>query len=114
PEFLAILREELNVKEVLAGEADKLDTALTEELKQEGLFRELVRQINDLRKQNGLTIQDKVIFNYQTDSQELKAVMDKFSVEIKKATLSKELATGEIDDEEIKVGDYAIKIKLIK
>ncbi|MFH1225938.1 MAG: isoleucine--tRNA ligase, partial [bacterium] len=46
PEFLAILREELNVKEVLAGEADKLDTALTEELKQEGLFRELVRQIN--------------------------------------------------------------------
>ncbi len=114
PEYLNILKDELNVKEILVGEADKLDTALTPELMEEGLFRELVRQINDLRKQNKLTINDRVTLNYFTDSAELKSVIEKFKSEIKKATLSQEVVEADKGGEEIKIGDYKIKINLAK
>ncbi|MFH1173163.1 MAG: class I tRNA ligase family protein, partial [bacterium] len=114
PEYLETLKEELNVKEVLAGEANKLDTELTEELKQEGLYRELVRQINDLRKTSGLTIADRVKLHYRTEDKTLKAVMEKFQAEIKKATLSDEIKEADNQGQAIKAGEQTINIQLLK
>jgi isoleucyl-tRNA synthetase len=59
-ELSALVAEEVNVKEVVAGATIKLDTALDESLKLEGLLREFTRQVNALRKQLKLTIKDKV------------------------------------------------------
>jgi isoleucyl-tRNA synthetase len=42
------------------GYAVALDTALDEELRREGLARELARKLNDLRKASGLEISDRV------------------------------------------------------
>jgi isoleucyl-tRNA synthetase len=57
-----ILASELNVKKVAedaALEEAVLDTELTDELKEEGLVRDLVRRIQEWRKEQGLTVSDR-------------------------------------------------------
>lgn len=63
-EYKAIIADEVNVKEVLIdpsleGEI-KLDVLITEELREEGVLRELVRLIQDTRKEKGLSPTDMV------------------------------------------------------
>ncbi|MFH0779283.1 MAG: class I tRNA ligase family protein [Parcubacteria group bacterium] len=93
-ELESIVADELNVKNVeFDGKSDvfsiELDLKMTEELKQEGLLRELVRTVNNLRKEKGLTITDKVGLTYQTDSVELKKLFanEKLAEQLKKSTL---------------------------
>lgn len=63
-EYVSILKDELNVKDVFFEDSSELevvlDTNITEELKKEGNFRELVRAIQDIRKQKGLNPSDQV------------------------------------------------------
>jgi isoleucyl-tRNA synthetase len=87
PELEAVLAEELNVKQV-SGRGDyapkngwvlketpnfklALNTVLTDELKAEGLARELERQVQDLRKKSGLQVGDLVDVYYNTVSEKL-------------------------------------------
>lgn len=56
----ALVADEVNVKEVVVGKKLVLDTALTGQLKTEGLARELTRMIQDLRKQAGYLVGDTV------------------------------------------------------
>jgi isoleucyl-tRNA synthetase len=61
-ELRAILRDELNVKELhedTQAVIPALDTELTPELKEEGQYREWVRTIQDWRKAEGLSIEDR-------------------------------------------------------
>ena len=67
-ELLAILADEVNVKTVLTdttigkeGEQVALDTTLTPELIEEGELRDLIREVQELRKTNGLMPKDKAI-----------------------------------------------------
>lgn len=57
-----ILADELNVKQVeyKLGLKITLDTNITPELAAEGEARELARQIQNLRKESGLTLKDKI------------------------------------------------------
>jgi len=59
-EYLELIKEELNVKEVVSGHEFKLTTELTTELKLEGEQREFMRKLQDRRKQLGLRPQDKM------------------------------------------------------
>ncbi|MCW1930469.1 MAG: isoleucine--tRNA ligase [Candidatus Kerfeldbacteria bacterium] len=68
-ELQAVIAEELNVKEVHVGSAYAIDTTLTPELKAEGLLRELVRQTNALRKNQKLTLNDRVNITIATQSE---------------------------------------------
>ncbi len=67
-----LIKEEVNVKKVSfvknLKEVIDLDTVLTEELKKEGLLREIIRHIQDLRKKAGLTPKDEAIVFYAGDS----------------------------------------------
>ncbi len=54
PEYLALIKEEVNVKQVIVGKEIKLDLELTDELRVEGATREVLRGVNALRKQAGL------------------------------------------------------------
>ena len=71
-ELLDLIKDEVNVKEVIFNENIKdeveLDTAMTDELKEEGQVREIIRHIQDLRKKAGLTPADRVIIHYTGDS----------------------------------------------
>jgi len=63
-ELLELIKEEINVKKITFGKSLKLDTKITPKLKEEGTVREVIRQINELRKKAGLTPKDKVLVQY--------------------------------------------------
>ncbi|PJE75545.1 isoleucine--tRNA ligase [Candidatus Uhrbacteria bacterium CG10_big_fil_rev_8_21_14_0_10_48_11] len=111
PETLReVVLEELNVKTVaeklpatrqvvsLGDEKEvtvSFDLTLTPELEREGLRREFVRQINALRKKQGLTIHDRVAIIFATESETLRALFAKEKEVILKDTLADDLVEGE-------------------
>jgi isoleucyl-tRNA synthetase len=80
PELEAIFMEELNVKSV--GYADPagghasvvLDTTITDELRLEWLAREVSRKVNQLRKQGGLRVEDRITLLVDADGDARRAV----------------------------------------
>jgi len=116
-EYFEIIKDELNVKEIkiIKGEEKKveIDTNLTEELKQEGNYRELVRAIQDIRKKNGLNPNDVVSLEISTSSlgQEL---INKFKNELLKAVGAKDIQIKDISGEKIKISDLEFVINVVK
>jgi len=101
-ELLDILRQELNVKEVLVSDKFELDTNITDDLRMEGLVREMTRLINSLRKQAGLTINDQVVLVIETQSEMINKVIDNYADELKKATLANNIEREPVSGEHIK------------
>ena len=91
-----------------------MDVNITNELRLEGHLRELVRSINAMRKKQGLTPGDVVVLKYQTNSDELKKVFDKFKDELKKSVIAGELVEGGCDGEEIDVNGEKIVFAINK
>lgn len=60
-ELKNILADELNVKEVIAGDELSFDTNLTPELEAEGKAREFIRAVQQLRKKAKLQPSDRVV-----------------------------------------------------
>jgi isoleucyl-tRNA synthetase len=97
-EVAAIVREELNVKRLIFGAPEvKLDTEITEELRLEGLAREVVRVIQDRRKKVGLNVEDRIHTRYEADGMLLRAIQ-KHADYIKNETLSLTLEHGRAED----------------
>ncbi|MCC7500807.1 class I tRNA ligase family protein [Candidatus Nomurabacteria bacterium] len=90
PDLRAILAEELNVKEIKEGSEVVLDTELTQELKEEGQVRELVRAIQEWRKSMKLTITDRPVYELVVPH-ELAEVAKKYQKEIMAAAGLKSL-----------------------
>jgi len=77
-ELEEIIADEVNIKEIkkkASGPVD-IDTEITQELKLEGNAREIIRNIQSLRKETGFNIEDRIIVYYQTDST---ALMETFA-----------------------------------
>ncbi len=70
-ELSDLIRDELNVLEVVCAKGDalaiELDTAITPELKRAGALREMVRNIQMLRKKAGLEVKDKIHLAYEAE-----------------------------------------------
>jgi len=64
-----------------------LDITLTEELKQEGLARELVNRIQNLRKSNGFEITDKISIQL-TENEDVKSILNDWKTYIMTQTLA--------------------------
>jgi len=95
-ELKDIMREELNVKDILINETQeeniKLDTNITPDLKLEGIARELVRVIQQMRKEAGYEVDNRISIFYTG----AKEVFVKFGDLIAKETLANELSFGEL------------------
>lgn len=122
--YLDLIKDELNIQEVIwgTGELDypelTLDTEITPELKKEGVKRELVRLINNFRKDLNLTLSDMVSVSIIGASDEINTVILEKAEEIKKDTLSFDIDTlepsGDKNTKEVKIDDakFVIAIKL--
>jgi isoleucyl-tRNA synthetase len=120
-EYLELIKDELNVKEVLFEKADgallacELDTLITPELQAEGTKRELVRSINAVRKNANLTISDIVPIHFEA-GQDLKEVINSYKNDIMKETLAKDLIEGIPSDlgvvKEVKINGEDMRIGL--
>jgi len=95
PEDVAsIVRDELNVKKITFGALEvQLDTEITEELRMEGLAREVVRLIQDRRKRLGLNVEDRIHTCFEADGLLARAI-EKHADYIKNETLSVTLEHG--------------------
>ena len=71
-----------------------VDTAVTPELAEEGLARELVRRIQNLRRSAQFEITDRIVTHYQ-GPQRVRDVMEKFASYVQQETLSDELVYRE-------------------
>ncbi|KKR86299.1 MAG: Isoleucyl-tRNA synthetase [Candidatus Curtissbacteria bacterium GW2011_GWA1_41_11] len=83
-----IIADEINVKNLIHAKTFKLDTKLSPQLKAEGEVREIIRRIQQARKETGCDLAEKVTVI-------LPAWPKEFEEEIKKQTLAKELIKGE-------------------
>ncbi|HLC89863.1 MAG TPA: isoleucine--tRNA ligase [Patescibacteria group bacterium] len=105
-DLIEIIKDELNIKELKFGKTNQLDTEITAELKSEGNAREIIRQINQLRKEQDLTIKDKIVIYYSG----LDEIFEQFAEEIKKATMAGDVKIGGIEGmKEITEGRIGIK-----
>ncbi|MBU0731384.1 isoleucine--tRNA ligase [Patescibacteria group bacterium] len=107
-----LIKDEVNIKEVEFGKKYELDIELTEELKEEGLVREIIRGTNSLRKKKGLTIHDEVEVEYETESG-LGKVIENNKEELMKNTVSKDWKAG-VGEDEVKIDDVMLKLSLKK
>jgi isoleucyl-tRNA synthetase len=70
-DYVEIIKDELNVKDIIVGAEYGFDTVITPELKKEGNYRELVRALQDIRKNMGLTPDQKVSLQISQNAQDL-------------------------------------------
>lgn len=80
-----------------AGEGEigvVLDTTITEELKEEGHLREIISKIQNMRKEKGFEVADKIKL-FVADNDMLLGVVNKYSDVIKRETLTQEIVINE-------------------
>jgi isoleucyl-tRNA synthetase len=86
-----IVKEEVNVKTVQTGKVVKLDITLTDKLKREGLMREIVRNVQNVRKQAGLDVDDRIILGLTTNDETLNQAVKEHADIIQQETLAQHL-----------------------
>jgi len=90
-----------------------LSTELTEELIAEGLARELVRAIQDRRKELNCDYTDRIAVALVTEAEELHAASEQFGEYIRGETLAVELATKPVagaEPVELKVAGHTLTL----
>ena len=74
-----------------------LDTTITEELKEEGQIREIISKIQNMRKEKGFEVADKIKL-FVANNDMLLDVINKYADVIKRETLTQEIAVNEEAD----------------
>ncbi|MCF7905834.1 class I tRNA ligase family protein [Candidatus Gracilibacteria bacterium] len=75
-----------------------LDTEITEDLKLEGIARELIRMIQEMRKDKNFEVSDRISVRYETTSKLLRSAFETFREMISTETLTEEIIRGESPD----------------
>lgn len=63
-----LIKDEVNVKEIVFGKEIKLDVTITSELEAEGIVRDLIRFVQKMRKDGDLKPGQKIYLRYLTES----------------------------------------------
>lgn len=119
-ELQSIIAEELNVKQVVSRSGPipsiKLDKKLTPELEREGLVRELIRHIQNFRKQSGLNVEDRIKLSVSSDDTTIKQAVVEYRDKIDSEVLSLgELSqTDGADYEKLTIDNHELVIHIKK
>ena len=110
-----LIKDEVNIKEVIVDETLTeevvLDKNITPELKEEGTVREIMRAVQDMRKEKGLTIQDRAVLFVDTDEKG-KALFIKNKNTISSATLLRDIVFKNLSVPSVSVGEINFKMDL--
>ncbi|MBF6609301.1 MAG: isoleucine--tRNA ligase [Flavobacterium sp.] len=92
-----------------------LDITITEELRREGIARELINRIQNLRKDSGLEVTDKIKVMIQSEDSVDEAIKHNEKY-IKDETLTSELVIAQVveDGTEVEFDDIKTKILILK
>lgn len=91
-----------------------LDVEITDELREEGLARDLVNRIQNKRKDMGLEVQDKIALHFGNTDPQIDVALSKFEKYICTETQAKAFHVGEdlSDGEELVIDHYKLKMKI--
>ncbi len=124
PDYISVMMLELNVNKVTQDKEDgwldkkegelvlALDTSITTELKKVGLLREIVRAINQLRKEASLVRGELADVLYTTEVVELKEIFVNNMEDIKKMTHTDNFLEG--GENELDIDGYGLKLSILK
>ena len=103
-DYLDLIKDEINVKEVVADEKIsgevELDTNITPELKEEGTVREIIRALQEIRKNKKMNPGDLAELVVDTDENG-KKMLEKYSKEISKIANLSEIDYEKTDEGEL-------------
>ncbi|MCB8926336.1 MAG: hypothetical protein H6652_12005 [Ardenticatenaceae bacterium] len=95
-----------------------VDTELTPALVQEGYARDVVRQVNNMRKDAGLEISDRIELSYQGAAGDVAAALTNFADYVQQETLTVNLQSGPMPDalytQTVSIGDQDVTLQLRK
>lgn len=91
-----------------------LDITLSDSLKKEGLARDFVNRIQNLRKDNGLEVQDKIEISYFTSDDFIVSALDSNADYIKKETQALQVIASDNQElgEALEMDDYQLRVSL--
>ena len=99
-EFLDIIKEEVNVKEAIFDEdivgEISMNTEITEDLRLEGQAREIIRSIQEMRKEAGYEVDNRISVGYNG----MEKVFERFG-----NLISKEVLANKIESEKLESPD---------
>lgn len=99
-----------------SGYTIALDTILTEELIVEGMYRDLVRTLQVLRKEAGLKVEQRITLSLQTEGNLMKKVLETYLDKIIADTLTEKFVQTKIEnpdiEKEIEINDENIKVQI--
>jgi isoleucyl-tRNA synthetase len=101
-----------------AGVADMdtqlvIDARITEDLAKEGMARDVIRLVQEHRKNSGLNIEDRIALYLHTDSDKLRAAIEAHRDHIAAETLTVRWATEPVGDvADVKVEGQSLRIAL--
>ncbi|HVT75118.1 MAG TPA: class I tRNA ligase family protein [Candidatus Paceibacterota bacterium] len=115
-DFIDLVKDEVNVKAVgidhtIATET-LLDTNVTEDLRKEGVVRDLIRAVQELRKKEDLTVGDKATLVLDSDEKG-KELVRAYIDDVRRITLVAGVEYGHLPEaEELKIEEYSFRIGL--
>lgn len=109
-DYFEIIKDELNVKTILVGTEFAYDTEITPELKREGNYRELVRALQDLRKETGLTPDDVIMLKISDNAKDL---LVGFESDLKKTVQISQIEFTD-GENEINIDEQVYKVSIQK
>ncbi len=110
-ELRPVIADEVNVKSIVIGTTVALDTTITEELKEEGFVRELIREIQSARKETGLHPQDLAVVTLGGDT-EARRLIEKYDSKIRLTVNAKDIVLEGAGEGGKSVAGFRISISL--
>ena len=107
-----VIADELNIKSIdfnaSQDQVAVLNTVLTPELEQEGLFRELLRVVQSMRKKSGMEPSDRAQLTVDAGD-EIKSALEKFRDDLESVAGIEELLFDSVDADAQKIGERTFK-----
>lgn len=117
PDYIEIVKAELNVKNIVMMNNDSLsvglNTEITPELKLEGICRDLIRRLNNYRKNLKLSYENRINLYINTKDPEINECLDIFRDKIINSvqadTIAKEIENNQ-EYEKIEIKNSIVKV----
>jgi len=90
-----------------------LEVALTDELRQEGMAREIINRVQNIRKDNGFEITDRISITMAPNEEVEKAVSN-FGDYIRTQVLADTIVIADNDGTEVDFDDFKLRVKVSK
>ena len=90
-----------------------LEVELTDDLKKEGMARELINRIQNIRKDSGLEITDHIVVTL-APNEEVSAAIEAYGELVKSQVLANDIIIAANDGNEVEFDDFKLNIKIEK